>query len=196
MAMRRAEDVALPDMPNLEKKAGDLNIATTPMLVPKPKLMLNASGAPRAGSRKAAGGAIPAPDVPMDAPSAALPQTLMALSITPAPPTENLPVVSGNLAARISISPEGDRPGVPGGSPDGNAGANRRAGEGPSSLSGVGTGGNRNGSGAPGISISGGKPQTSSPVSGLRRTPRNRLHRGDRCRLGPVARVTTRAPGS
>ena len=196
MAMRRAEDVALPDMPNLEKKAGDLNIATTPMLVPKPKLMLNASAAPRAGSRKAAGDAVPAPDVPMDAPSAALPQTLIALSITPAPPTEILPIVSGNLAARISISPEGDRPGVPGGSPDGNAGANRRAGEGPSSLSGVGTAGNRNGSGAPGISISGGNPNATSPVSGLGGTPGIRFNGGVGGGMALSARTTPRPPVS
>jgi TonB family protein len=167
MALRRAEDVALPDIPNLEKKAGDLNIAATPVLVPKPKLMMNASAAPRAGSRRAAGDAVPAPDVDVGAPPAALPQTLIALSTTPTPPTENLPVVSGNLAARISISPEGDRPGVPGSSPDGNPGASGRAGEGPGSLSGVSTGDDRNGSGAPGISISGGNPNLSSPVSGL-----------------------------
>src|SRR5258707_12009794 len=37
----------------------------------------------------------------------------------------------GNLAARVSISPEGKQPGVPGGSPNGTPGANGGAGGGP-----------------------------------------------------------------
>src|SRR5207302_8413431 len=61
------------------------------------------------------------------------PATLIALAATPAPPSPVVPP-QGNLAARVSISPEGKKPGVPGGSPKGTPGA---------------TGGTRGGSGNP-----------------------------------------------
>jgi TonB family protein len=165
-AMRWPEDVAVPDVPNLEKQLGNLNIAATPISVPKPRLALNASVAPRIGARKVEGDAGAAPEVTMAAPSASLPQTLIALSATPAPPAEVLPVASGNLAARISISPEGERPGVPGGSSTGMRAMNGDAGGGPASLGGSNVAGNRSGSGPLSISISGGNPNASSPVSG------------------------------
>ncbi len=158
IAMRRAEDIALPDVPNLEKHVGDLNLAALPNAPPKPALVLNASSTPSIGSRRIEGDAGPAPDLASGAPSDSLTHTFIALSAAPAPPTENLPVVSGNLAARISISPEGDRPGVPGGSPSAVQGMNGGAGGGPASLGESGTAGNRNGSGIPGISIGGGNP--------------------------------------
>src|SRR5260370_13578840 len=90
--------------------------------------------------------------------------TFTALSATPGPPAPVVPP-QGNLAARVSISPEGKQPGVPGGAPNGTPGANGGTSGGPASSGGTGTG---NGGGKNGmdISISGGDPPANSAISG------------------------------
>ena len=54
---------------------------------------------------------------------------LIALSANPAPVSPEVKVPAGNLSANLSISPEGNRPGVPGGAsaanPTGNGGTSR-----------------------------------------------------------------------
>jgi TonB family protein len=77
----------------------------------------------------------------------------------------------GNLAARISISPEGKQSGVPGGSPNGTVGAIGGAGGGPGSVGGAGTGngGRKNGLD---VSISGGNPSANNGVSGPGGSPK------------------------
>src|SRR5216684_901249 len=98
--------------------------------------------------------------------------TLIALSATPGPPAPVVPP-QGNLAARVSISPEGKQPGVPGGSPNGTPGANGGDGGGPTGSGGA-AGGTAAGKNGMDISISGGHPPANgnSGVSGLGGSPK------------------------
>jgi TonB family protein len=128
----------------------------------RPKLELNAGAAPRLAPRTQTGEAEPAPEV--NSAQSGVPNgnaaTLIALSASPGPPAPVVPP-QGNLAARVSISPEGNQPGVPGGSPNGTVGANGGA----ASGGGIAT---ANGSGKNGmdISISGGHPTANRASSG------------------------------
>src|SRR5207237_9336275 len=111
----------------------------------RPKLGVHAGSTPREAKRAQTGDVEPAPEV-VSAQSGVAngnAATFIALSASPAPPA---PVVlpQGNLAARVSISPEGKQPGVPGGSPNGTPGANGGAAGGPASMS----GGNATGNGS------------------------------------------------
>ena len=164
---RVATDVAAPELPNAEPRVADLNLASSPNAPARPRLQLSASSAPRLGSRTQTGDAGPAPDVaPSISASGSAPSTFIALSARPAPPAPNIPVPEGNLSARLSISPEGGKPGVPGGSPNGTPGATGGSNGGPESMGGTGNGGGNAGT-LPGVSISGGNPGSSSAVSGL-----------------------------
>ena len=155
-----------PDLPTLDQKLSDIAPAMLPSAPARPKLELNAGSAPRVAPRAQTGDAGPAPEVGAQ-PSVANgnPATFIALSATPAPPA---PVVlpQGNLAARVSISPEGKQPGVPGGSPNGTPGANGDAGGGPGSGGGTVTG-NAGGKNGVNVSISGGNPPANNGISGL-----------------------------
>jgi TonB family protein len=121
-------------------------------------LQINAGVAPRASQRKQAGEGDAAPEVAaqLTSPNGGA-QTLIALSATPGPPAPVAPP-PGNLAARVTISPEGKKPGVPGGNPDskandsGNSAANAGGGVGTSST---------------GVSISGGSPRSANVTSGI-----------------------------
>lgn len=168
---RRAATVVaapLPDVPVFEQKPGDIPLVASASLPARPKLELNAGAAPRVAPKAQQGDAGPAPDVgaaALNAPNAN-PATFIALSATPGPPAPIVEPPKGNLAARVSISPEGKQPGVPGGSPKGTAGESGASGGAPSSHGGAGTG---NGDGKNGIdvSISGGNPPANKGVSGL-----------------------------
>lgn len=154
-----------PDVPSLTQKAGDLNLAASPSGPARPNLELNAGAAPRVAPRAQAGAGGPAPEVGATEVTGTNgnSSTLIALSATPAPPAPVVPP-QGNLAARISISPEGKQPGVPGGSPKGTPGAT--GGAGGAGGGGAGTGnGSKNGID---VSISGGNPaSTNKGMSGL-----------------------------
>ncbi|HXN24451.1 MAG TPA: TonB family protein [Candidatus Dormibacteraeota bacterium] len=167
-ATRRAEDVPLPQVPNDEKQVGDFNLAAHSPAIAKPAMPLNASAAPRIGPRAAAGESGPPPDLQPAAPNSAASQTFIALSATPAPPQPQLPLVHGNLSARLAISPDGAKPGTPGGTLNSHApGGNGAALGGPNTFG----GGNRTGgegNNKTGVSISGGNPNATSQVSGLR----------------------------
>ncbi len=175
-AMRPMSELPLPEVPNLEKRVGELNIASNATAVPQPLLPVTPASVPQVGPRQVGQEAAPAPDIGPNANSgeAGL-HRLIAISAAPAPAMENLPLPAGNLASRVSISPEGTQPGVPGGSPSGTLGATGGAGGGPGSPGGTGgaggtqpgSGGGGNGGGPPGISITGGNPNAASPVSGL-----------------------------
>jgi TonB family protein len=71
----------------------------------------------------------------------------------------------GNLSARVSISPEGKHPGVPGGATNTAPAANGNANGSPESTGGAGKGGAEKNS--LGVSISGGNPPANNGVSGL-----------------------------
>jgi len=153
-------DAPTPDLPNLETKPADISLASQQAGPARPKLEINAGSAPRVAERKQQGEGAAAPDV---APSNSTPNagsagTLIALSATPAPPAPVVPVPEGNLAARVSISPEGKKPGAPGTSPSSSSSAG-----GGSPTTGATSGGNS----SLGIVISGGDPKPHAGVSGL-----------------------------
>ena len=160
------------DVPAFEQKVGDIPLAASPNAPARPKLELNAGAAPRVAPRAQSGDAGPAPEVGAAQPSATNGNsaTFIALSATPAPPAPVVPP-QGNLAARVSISPEGKQPGVPGGSPNGTTGATGGNSGGPGSNGGTGTG-NGGGKNALDVSISGGNPLANNGVSGLGGSPK------------------------
>jgi TonB family protein len=124
----------------------------------RPKLQINAGVTPLASRSRAGEEAAPTQvAAPQMAAANAVnaPSTFIALSATPAPPAAVQPP-NGNLAARISISPEGKRAGTPPGAASG-------AGEG---EGGSGSAANH-GSSVAGISISGGNPRPANTMSGL-----------------------------
>jgi TonB family protein len=126
-------DAPPPDVPVFEQKPGELAMIATAKGPARPKLELNGGAAPRIAPRAQAGDAGPAPEVGTTQVASANgnPATLIALSATPAPPAPVVPP-QGNLAARVSISPEGKQPGVPGGAPKGAPGATGGTSGGPS----------------------------------------------------------------
>jgi TonB family protein len=170
---RRAAKVAatpLPDVPQFEQKPGEVPLSLSPNGPARPKLELNAGAAPRIAPKEQTGDAGPAPEVGSASPSVTNgnPATFIALSAAPAPPAPVVPP-QGNLAARVSISPEGKQPGVPGGAANGVPGANGSAGGGPGSVGGKGTG---NGTNGMDVSISGGNPPANNGNSSLGGAPK------------------------
>jgi TonB family protein len=141
----------LPDIPSAEQRPAEISLAVQQNAPARPKLEINAGSAPRVGDRARTGETGPAPDVGAAQVSAVngSPATLIALSATPAPPAAPPVVPQGNLAARVSISPEGKTPGVP------------------EEMSAAAKGDN-----SIGVSISGGNPRGSSAASGLGATPK------------------------
>ena len=153
-------DVPSPDLPNLEQKPAEVSLMTQQAGPARPKLEVNAGSAPRLGAHKQEGELAAAPEVAPSASNAPAGSmgTLIALSASPAPPAPVVPVPDGNLAARVAISPEGKKPGVPGGSAAPSA-SNGGSAEMASNSAG--------GANATGIIISGGNPKPNSNVSGL-----------------------------
>lgn len=156
----------LPDAPSLDPHFAEITMSPSPNAPARPKLELNAGSAPRVAERKQAGDVGPAPDVGSAQPNPANANSsaFIALSATPAPPAP-VQAPPGNLSARISISPDGKQPGVPGGSPNSAPGANGNAKGVPESTGGTAAG--SSGKDTLGVSISGGNPPTKSGVSGL-----------------------------
>ncbi len=138
------------DVPALEQKPADIALAISPDAPARPKLDLNAGAAPRAAERRQTGDSVSAPEIGAAQTAAAngSPATLVALSAEPAPPKPDMQPPAGNLAARMSISPEGKKSGVAGGAPNDSA----TAGGGKSPV---------------GIIISGGNPKPSAEISGI-----------------------------
>jgi TonB family protein len=161
-----------PELPTLDQKLSDIAPSMLPNAPARPKLELNAGGTPRVAPRAQSGDAEPAPEVGTVQSSVTNGNaaTFMALSATPGPPAPVVPP-QGNLAARVSISPEGKQTGIPGGSPSGTPGANGGAGGGPESSGGIATanGGGKNGVD---VSISGGHPPVNTGISGLGGSPK------------------------
>jgi TonB family protein len=157
-----------PDVRFSEQKPGEISPALSPSAPARPKLELNAGAVPRVAPRSQTADAGPAPEVgaAQSGVASGNTSTFIALSATPAPPAPVMQLPNGNLAARVSISPEGKQPGVPGGSPNGAPAAAGSARGGPGSSGGTGTG-NGNGENALDASISGGNPPANNGLSGL-----------------------------
>ncbi len=150
-----------PDVPLLDQKPGEITLAASPNVPARPKLELNAGAAPRVAQRAQTGDSLPALELGASQSAAAngSPASLIALSAAPAAPKPDVQPPQGNLAARISISPEGPKPGTPGGSSSAS----------PDSSGGPGAAASTNGGGKSpvGISITGGNPQPKNTISGL-----------------------------
>ncbi len=115
-AARVARDAAAPEMSPPEKQMGDINIASATQAPPKPVLPVSPMSAPRAARQRGDTNAA-APEFAQQ--PAGNVNTLIALSATPALVAPPPSVPAGNLSARISISPEGSQPGVPGAASEG-----------------------------------------------------------------------------
>jgi len=159
VARVRAEP--LPEITSFDKKIGDVAMPLSSNAPARPKLELNAGAAPRLRARAQEG------DAAQSSASNGNSATFIALSATPAPPAPIAQIPQGNLAARISISPEGKQPGVPGGAPNGTPSATGGAGS--SGGTGTGNSGGRNGVD---ISISGGNPPSTNGVGSLGGSPK------------------------
>lgn len=151
----------LPDVPTFEQKPAEITLTSSPNAPARPKLELNAGAAPRVAPRAQTGDSLPAPELGAAQAASAngSPASLIALSAAPAAPKPDVQAPEGNLAARISISPEGTKPGVPDGSPKETA-----APAGGADATASSNGGGKN---PVGISIRGGNPQPKTTVSGL-----------------------------
>ena len=153
---RHYQNAAIPELPNDQPQAADVNFAAAPTSEPKNPLFMRSGSsavhAPKQHTVQAASG----PEPPLITGGARQSQPLIALSATPAPAAPQAPVPAGNLSANVSVSPQGQHAGSPAATPK---------------TSGTGNGPN-------GISISGGQPRGLSGMSGLGsqgNTPRN-LH--------------------
>lgn len=153
-----------PDAPVFDEKPGAMALVASPSGPKRPNLELNGGAAPLIARKAQAGNAAPAPEVGATELAGANgnPSTLIALSAAPGPPAPVAPP-QGNLAARVSISPEGKKPGVPGGAPKGTPGA---VGGASPSTAGTSTGSSA-GDGGIDVSIRGGNPPANKGISGL-----------------------------
>jgi TonB family protein len=148
---RQATTTAAPpvDLPNIEQRVAEMNLPSAQTGPARPKLELNAGAAPRVAQKSQSGDTLAAPEVGATQLSASngAANALIALSANPAPPAPVQPP-PGNLAARVSISPEGKQPGAPG-----------------ASASESGKGGGKS---TVGISISGGNPSANAAGGGAK----------------------------
>lgn len=159
LRQRALRDSAMPEVPNAEKNSGPLNIAAKPVVIARPQIPLSAMSAPVARQHEAAANAA-APEIGAPVANESSLRNVIALSATPGPPIPAASVPEGNLAARISISPAGTKPGEPGGTENRATGSSGRGGAAPGAVS---TGGSGGGAGSlpAAVSISGGiEPRT------------------------------------
>lgn len=148
-------DASAPFVPVIEQKPAELTLAPSASSPARPKLDLSTGAAPILAERDQKADTVSAPELPAAQAASGSANPLIALSASPAPPKPDVQPPAGNLAARMSISPEGKQPGVPNGSSNGpaNAGENATPAGGASGTSPVA------------ISISGGNPQPKSNAS-------------------------------
>jgi TonB family protein len=116
---RAVRDIAVPVVANNEKNAGPLNIAAAPVVNLQPQMPIGSMAAVAQKQQTRADSAA-APEIGASANDPSL-HRLIALSVTPGPPAPQLSVPQENLAARISISPEGKSPGSSGAADGGSA---------------------------------------------------------------------------
>jgi TonB family protein len=159
--------VAAPvDIPNGEPNVSAMNLPAAQSGPARPKLELNAGAAPRVAQKSQSGNTVAAPEVgatQLSAPNGSA-NALIALSANPAPPAPVQPP-QGNLAARVSVSPEGQP----------SAAGKQPAMPGPSGSD----SGKAAGKSAVGISISGGNPSadTSGSAAKMSAPPRKLMTR-------------------
>lgn len=190
---RNIKEAAAPEMENPKDSANALNIAQPQ--APRLTMQMPASATATATARnRNAQREAAAPEI--GSPSAGNPddmKRLVALSASPAPPAPAVRVPEGNLAAPISISPNGKNSGPSSGTPgiattvsgkaDGTASAENL----PAAISVSGNAGNR--AASPGVAL----PENLSPNLALK--PMISSASGPSIRTGP-ADAATLAPGA
>jgi protein TonB len=165
-ALARHAAEAAPELKDRPTIAAINLVNSAPALVP-PKLEVRRTAQPQFRDSSLLPAAAPAPDAASPPAAEIGAQRLLALSASPAPPPPKLEVPPGNLAARFAISPEGKQPGIPGGAANGSGAEGAGTANGLAAGGGTGTAGGGNGTAAiPGISITGGKPGSSTTVAG------------------------------
>ena len=110
---RPAHDVAAPEVANSEKNPGPLNMLSTPAPAVQPKLPVIPMSARAAERTRTNDPASAAPEINAATGNETDLRRVIALSATPAPPASQVSLPEGNLAARISLSPDGNKPGSP-----------------------------------------------------------------------------------
>jgi TonB family protein len=159
---RRNQNLSSPEIRPTDNASGTLLFADATPVVPRPRLQVAPGGSrPVAPTPRDRGQQALVPQIDAANAGGSASQNWIALSADPAPVPPPTTPPQGNLYAKLSISPDGLRPGDPaggrvGGTANGGAGDGSRSGS--SGISG-GTG-----DGPAGISISGGG--SSNPVSG------------------------------
>jgi len=157
LRQRALADAKAPEIKAANNNPGPIDIAPSEAAIAKPRLTLDAMSQSTARRRETHADAGAAPEVGASAePGGNSLRSLIALSATPAPPAPDVKVPEGNLAARISISPEGGKSGSAIGGKTGAAAAGA-GGTGPGSATATesGTGGGASNSGLPAaISVS------------------------------------------
>lgn len=198
---RALADAKAPELPNADKNPGPIDIAQSAVNIAKPKLALNAMSTSTARRHETHADAGAAPEVGSSAEQGGNSlRSLIALSATPAPPAPQVSVPEGNLAARISISPEGGKPGSAVGAAHG-ATVSGEGGAGSAGAAGVagGAGGSSGGNLPAAISVSSPTPRPGNGGLGASRPlnlnlkpamsyePSSDVHRGptDVSRLDP-----------
>jgi TonB family protein len=165
---RMVRDIAIPEVANSEKSPAALNMASTSVVNPRPQLAMSATSAAVATQRQTRKDTTAAPEIGA-APSDANLHRLIALSATPGPPAPEISVPQENLAARISISPEGKKPGTPGSSGHGRESGGSTGGA-PTAPGASGSGGIADASSLPaGVNISGGRAGGIAPSASATR---------------------------
>jgi TonB family protein len=178
-ARRAVVEEAAPALPNQELHTGAISISSNGPNIPKPAMPVPAASVPLAAQRRdVSDTTVPelARELGANFPGASggddSTRRIIALSSNPAPPPPSLDLPSGNLAARVAISPLGPLPGPDAGSlgakGNGSGAGNAASGNG-SAGNGVGGNGSGGGSGAGGpgdIFVSRGDPSKTSNIVG------------------------------
>ena len=180
----------LPDVPNVERMPAEITMLASPNAPARPKLELNAGVAPRLTQQRMQNGdAGPPPDVEQSRQNSANASTLIAISAAPGPAMPRVP--QGNLAARVSISPEGTQPGAPHG--ETARAAENKSGSGSTSDNHSASPGGGAGKDAATVSISGGNPPAKTGISGLGGNPQPKIDtsaaRGFSTKIDPRVRI-------
>ena len=158
-------NAAAPEVQMSQQRTADFALAMASEEPTRPKLQLNTGAAPRMAPKKQDGSPDPAPNVAAEQLSSqnGSGQTLIALSGAPGPAAPVVPP-AGNLSARVTISPEGKKPGAPGGVPDAKANSTGNPEHGTEHADSGANGGA--GTSSTAVSISGGTPRSANVSSG------------------------------
>jgi len=159
IAQRTVRDVAAPEVANNEKNPVPLSIAPAASANPQLRMPLQPMSAPAAQRNTTHTDAVAAPEVGGAASTGdASLHRLIALSAAPGPAAPDVAIPQGNLAARISMSPEGTKAGAGGGAENHASGAGSGSSTNSISASGAGNGSAAGGNGnfPASVTISGG----------------------------------------